>query len=241
MKAIIKQLKKRRHVVFLDLEGTQFSHEMIALGAVRVDLDRNYNIRKIYKGIKIYVKPKNPIGRFVEELTGINNKILNTQGVSYKEALEKLKHYLGLSYNKTCFITFGTHDIRIFVKSLEASSDADSQIVHHICGNYIDLAAIISQYIKDANGQQLSQSRYLELFGETPIGTMHDPLDDAKNLMLLYKCMMKNSDLIYESYLKVLTNMKYLPDPVHQTIVKLISGKDVTSEEFKKLVRNYIE
>lgn len=142
---------------------------------------------------------------------------------------------------KNGFFTFGTHDLRIFNKSLEASPDASFEIVNHICKNAIDLCGTISQYIKDENGQPYSQSRYLELFNETPIGQAHDPLYDAKNLMLLYKAVMKKNDIVFENYLKVLTNMRHMPQPIQETIKKLINGENVKSEEFLKSVHDYIE
>ena len=77
MKSLAKLLNNRKHILFIDLEGTQFTHEMIAFGAVKVDLDNDGNIKKVYPGIKEYVKPIGAIGKFVEQLTGINQDLLN--------------------------------------------------------------------------------------------------------------------------------------------------------------------
>lgn len=241
MKSLIKLLNKRKHILFLDLEGTQFSHEMIALGAVRADLDYKYRIRKIHPGIKFYVKSTGPIGKFVQELTGITPDILAKDGISFKEAMEKLKKYCGLSFTKMAFMTFGNHDLRILAKSLEAHHNADREIVQHIIRNDIDFAAVLSQYVKDEKGNPYSLVNYLKLFGAEPTGISHDPLYDAKDLMLLYKLVMKSEDKIYEEYLKVLKQMKHFPDPIHNIIVKLVDGKDITSQEFKENVRNYIK
>lgn len=240
MKSLIKFLNKRKHILFIDLEGTQFSHEMIAFGAVKVDLDRNYRVKKIYKGIKYYVKSVGPIGKFVQDLTGITPATINEKGISYKEALEKIKKYCGLSFKKMAFMTFGNHDLRILAKSLEASPNANKEIAYQIIHNNIDLAAILSQYIKDDKGNPYSLVNYLKLFGVEPTGISHDPLNDAKDLLLLYKVVLKSDEKIYEEYLKVLKNMKHFPDPVHNAIVKLVNGEIVTSDEFKKSVRNYI-
>ena len=46
MKYLEKHLNKRKILCFLDLEGTQFSHEMIALGAVKVDIKKDGSIKK---------------------------------------------------------------------------------------------------------------------------------------------------------------------------------------------------
>ncbi len=241
MKSLIKQLKKKKHLVFLDLEGTQFSHEMIALGAIRVDLDFKYRIRKIHPGIKFYVKSKNPIGKYVQQLTKISPKLLETEGISFKEAMEKFKKYCGASYSKMAFITFGNHDLRILSQSMRHFEEADQNIVDHVTNNSVDFSAFLAQYVRDDNGNPLSLINYLKIFNETPIGTIHDPLCDAQNLLKLYQATIKDkTDIIFNQYLKQLRLMKIFPDPVKKTIEQLTSGKSVTPEEFKTFVKDYI-
>ena len=41
MEAFNKLIKNKKTLVFLDLEGTQFSHEIIAIGAVKCKIDEN--------------------------------------------------------------------------------------------------------------------------------------------------------------------------------------------------------
>ena len=46
MKLIEQVIKKdTKHLLFLDLEGTQFEHEIIAIGAVLVDLDEEKRVK----------------------------------------------------------------------------------------------------------------------------------------------------------------------------------------------------
>ena len=71
MKKLLKLVDPYQTLVFLDLEGTQFSHEMIALGAVKVRLHKNKTIKRFTKSMKVYVKPHEKIGRIVENLTKI--------------------------------------------------------------------------------------------------------------------------------------------------------------------------
>ena len=49
MKKFDKLLKGHKNIVFLDFEGTQFSHEMIAIGAIATTIDRNGRIKKAKK------------------------------------------------------------------------------------------------------------------------------------------------------------------------------------------------
>lgn len=241
MKALLKQIGKRRHLVFLDLEGTQYTHEMIALGAVKATIGPNGKIRKSDKGFKIFVKAEGKIGNFVVDLTGITKEKLDKSGVSYKEALEKFRKYCGLTYARSAFVTFGSHDLRIIMQSLVHSPDADADIAKFICRNNIDLSLTISQFVKDGNNNPLSLINYLKVFGVTPVGNPHDPLYDAKNLALLYEAALEEKDIVFDEYMKVLRNMRHLPSPVQSAINKLVGGQSVTPEEFKSNVRNYLK
>ena len=86
MKKLLNALKGRKHICFLDFEGTQYSHEMIALGAVLATLTRKGEIKRLKKGFKVYVIAKNKIGTFVENLTGITQSTLDREGVSFTQA-----------------------------------------------------------------------------------------------------------------------------------------------------------
>lgn len=240
MKLILKHLKKSRHLIFLDLEGTQFSHEMIALGAVRADLHRDGSIKKIHQGFKIYVQPKGKIGSYVSKLTGIEKETLDRQGIPYKDALEQLKKYCARVYNKCMFVTFGNHDLRILNQSLLASSDADSEIVKHICSHDIDFSNLLSEYVRDDKNNPLSLTNYCKVFQVEMEGIAHDPLYDAINLAKLYQAVYKNRELVEKEYLKVLQNMRHLPTPVRKAIHRLTSGEDVTSSQFMKDVKETI-
>lgn len=100
MKSLVKAINKRKHILFIDLEGTQFSHEMIALGAVKVDLDYKFRVKKIYKGIKFYVKSVGPIGHFVQDLTGITPELLSSDGLPLKLLLSKSKNIVACHLRK---------------------------------------------------------------------------------------------------------------------------------------------
>ena len=241
MKEIAKYLKRRKHILFMDFEATQFSHEMIAFGAVRVDLDNKYCIRKVHKGIKYYVQAKNPIGKYVTNLTGITEEKLAKEGIPYNVAIKKIKKYCGFYFEKDMtFAVFGTLDTKIIINSMELTPEVNEEDCKHICRNSIDLCAIISQYVKDEKNNPLSLVHYLEKFEIPLTGEPHDPLTDATHLMLLYKGVMTRSDILYSEYLKVLAKQKSLPLPVKDTISSLLNGEDVSSQDFKKKVKDFI-
>ena len=241
MEKVRRLLRGYRHICFLDFEGTQFSHEMIAFGAVFTTLNKDGSVAKSKKAIRQYVKAKNPIGKFVENLTGITKKDLDKYGISFAAAMKEIKKYCGMNFKKTIFMTFGNHDIRILNQSNSYNLDSPKEIVDVIKKNYVDFQAVISEFVKDDNGNPLSLSHYLELFGVEFDGTAHDPLYDAVNLGKLYNIFLNEKDIVLEQYLKVLKRASFGPQPVSKAVHKLVNGEAVTPEEFIELIKDYIK
>ena len=241
MKRVLKYFKGHKHLVFLDFEGTQFSHEMIAYGAVMVTIDRDGYIVKKKPSIKRLVKAKNSVGRFVENLTGITRLELDRFGVSFSTAIKDLKKYCGMYYKKATFITFGNHDMRILNQSISYNLDSPKELCQVIKSNYVDFQSIISEFIKDEKNNVLSLSHYLELFGLEFDGTAHDPEYDAVNLARLYDVFMKKNDIVLEEFLKNMKRSTFNPSPIDRAIKKLLNGEPVTPEEFVEFTKEYIE
>ena len=140
-KKLLKCLKGHKSLVFLDFEGTQFSHEMIAIGGIAVLIDPKTGLIKRRKpAFKVYVKAHNKIGNYVTELTGITENTLKEKGVVFDSAMRALKKYCGLNFNKATFITFGNHDMKILSSSISYSFDFPKEIVQCIQQNYIDFS-----------------------------------------------------------------------------------------------------
>lgn len=241
MEKVRRLLRGYRHICFLDFEGTQFSHEMIAFGAILVSLNKDGTIAKQKKPIKQYVKCKNQIGKFVKNLTGITEKDLEKYGIDFATAIKDIKKYCGINFKKTIFMTFGNHDIRILNQSSSYNLNSPKELVDVIKKNYVDFQAVISEFVKDDNGNALSLTHYLELFGIEFDGTAHDPLYDAVNLARLYNVFLKEKDIVLEQYLKVLGRANFGPQPVSKAVHKLVNGEAVTPEEFLDLLKDYIK
>lgn len=241
MKKLERALKNHKHLVFLDFEGTQYTHEMIAIGAVACSLDRHGKIAKMKKPFKIYVKAKNKIGKYVVELTGITEDQLAKEGVSFGTAMEELKKYVGLSFKKSTFITFGNHDMRILNQSIAYSLSFPKEICSNIQKNYLDYSAFLSDFIRDDKGNPLSLVHYCEYFGVKEAGTAHDPAVDALNLANLYNAFLENKDLVLEGYKKVLSRSHHFPEPVVYAINKLAAGEDVSAAEFEQKMKDCLE
>ena len=239
---LIKGLKGHKVLVFLDFEGTQFSHEMIAIGGISVLIDmKTGKIKKKKEPFKIYVKAHNKIGGYVEKLTGINEKMLKDQGVSFDNAMKALKKYVGLPFKKATFITFGNHDMRILGQSIAYNLHYPKDVTSQIQKNYFDFAAFINEFIRDENGNAYSLVDLCELFNLEEAGVAHDPEIDAINLANIYEAFIINKTLVVDEYMKHLKNDgSHLPPPIQKAVSKLASGEDVSAKEFEESVREYI-
>ena len=240
MKKFERLLKGHKSLVFLDFEGTQFSHEMIAIGATHVVIDRHGYIKKHKKPFRVYVKAHNRVGKIVTDLTGITDEMLKKNGVSFFTAMSELKKYCGLAFRKSSFITFGNHDMKILSSSISYSFDFPKEIVQCIQQNYIDFSAFIGEFMRDDKGNPLSLIRYCDAFGVKQAGPAHDPAVDAENLAWLYDATMRHSEILLEEYKKVLKSFNHFPQPVSNVIKKLANNENVTSDEFDKEIKDYI-
>ena len=240
MKKFERLLKGHKSLVFLDFEGTQFSHEMIAIGATHVVIDRHGYIKKHKKPFRVYVKAHNRVGKIVTELTGITDEMLKKNGVSFFTAMSELKKYCGLAFRKSSFITFGNHDMKILSSSISYSFDFPKEIVQCIQQNYIDFSAFIGEFMRDDKGNPLSLIRYCDAFGVKQAGPAHDPAVDAENLAWLYDAAMRHSEILLDEYKKVLKSFNHFPQPVSNVIKKLANNENVTSDEFDKEIKDYI-
>ena len=227
----------------MDFEGTQFSHEMIAIGAVMATINpRTGRIKKSKEPFRIYVRAKNKIGKYVVELTGISEETLRDKGVTFTTAITALKKYCGLAFKKCTFATFGNHDMRILSQTITYNLSFPKDITSQIQKNFLDYSAFISEFIKDENGNPLSLVHYCQLFNVPEAGTAHDPEVDAVNLMHLYDAFLANKDIVLDQYKLVLQKTNsHLPPPVARTITTLAKGEDVKASDFENFLKEYLE
>lgn len=241
MKKLNNLLKGHRYIAFLDFEGTQFSHEMIAVGAVLASLDKNAHIKKLKPAFKIYVKAKNKIGKYVTDLTGITQDILDKKGVSFSKAMQELKKYLGIYFKKSSFVTYGNHDMRILGHSISYNLDAPKNLCQQIQKNYIDFSVFINEFIRDKNGNPLSLIHNCELFNVVLVGEAHDPAVDAINLANLYDAFLNHMDLVAEQYKRAIVKSSHFPAPIASIVKKLNAGETITPDIYEQEIKEYLE
>ena len=240
MKKLARLIGHRRTLVFLDLEGTQQSHELIAIAAIKAEINEDLTIKKTYKGIHHIVRPKKEVGKFVTQLTKITEIDVVDKGISFAKAMMLLRNYVGKNFKKAAFIVFGNHDARILHQSFHHSPDALETIVKTVTGNLIDYSMFLSEFIKDQNGNPLSLINNLLVFKEQFQGEHHQPLDDAKNLMLLYRRVLENKETIMSEYLKIFKQFRHLPEPVKIIIQQLLEDKIVEKKDLMQAVKDYL-
>lgn len=241
MIALDKSINHAKVLCFLDLEGTQFSHEMIAIGAVKVYLRRDKTIKRIHHGYYTLVKPKNRIGKVVTDLTGITENDVKKNGVSFRVAIEQLRKYMGRDFSKCVFVTFGSHDLRILAQSLAHNLDAKKEDVQLIIKHHFDFAEFASSYIKDEKNNTYSLANLLKLFNVEFKGTQHNALADAVNLAYLYDAFLKNKGIVKDEYKKVLAMSRHLPEPIRNVVQDLVDNKNVTPCDFEDYIEKSLQ
>lgn len=240
MEALKKVLKNKKYLVFLDLEGTQFSHEIIAIGAVKCSINKNDSLT-LLDSFKQFVKPLGTIGRFVENMTGIHEETLKNEGYSFEESLAYFHKFINVPFDECLFIVFGSNDAKMILDSITYSKPKNAPVGYSIVKNIFDYLTFISQYVKDDKGNNYSLTNYLKVFGVEPHGISHDPLNDAWDLMNLYISMNEKKDILLVEYLKVLQKQKSFPAPIKNIINKLINNENVTSDLFIEECKDYLK
>ena len=156
--------------------------------------------------------------------------------------MKAFKSYCGLNFKKATFITYGNHDMRILGQSIAYNLTYPKDVTSQIQKNYFDYSVFIGEFIRDDKGNPLSLIHLCELFSVPEAGTAHDPAIDAINLANLYDAFLDKKDLVIDEYRKhIKTHSNHLPTPIHNAIVKLASGQNVTAEEFSEELKNYID
>lgn len=237
MKALEKELKGAPVLVFIDLEGTQFSHEVTEIGAYKVKLNDDLSVKKIFRPFKTYVRAKGHVGPYVTKMTSITDDLLKKEGVPFRLAQQSFHKYVGNDWNKCRFVTFGNQDAAMMIASASNNMDASMEEARFFSHHVFDFASFISRYVRDAHGNPMSLVHYLQLFGVAFEGQAHDALYDAYNLISLYSAFLAQKDLVQKEYAKALSLNHSLPDPVRKAVERLATGEALSPEEFQSWLK----
>lgn len=239
MKALDSQLNGSKKIVFFDFEGTQYTQEIFAIGAIMVTLDNKSQIKSRSKPFRVIVNSYGEVGKIVEDLTNINDEIVNTEGISFEKAINKFSKYVGkLSGIK--FISYGNFDLRLLHVSAELNDMQEDKFIKYIFNNYFDYSTFLSRYVKSSKNSQLSLIDALKVFQITPEGEEHDPQYDSINLALLYEAVLKEKRILKDEYKKVLLRNPKLPIPILKCVKKLRNNESVTPDDFESFIEEDI-
>jgi inhibitor of KinA sporulation pathway (predicted exonuclease) len=236
MRALTKAIRGKRVLVFIDLEGTQFTHEAIEIGAVIALLNEDGTIKRTLKGFSTYLRPHGKVGSYVTRLTGITEQLLKDKGDLFPTGFGKFRDYVSKYRGKCTYVAFGNQDMKMINESVYENGEYGRDFAREIAKNYLDFSTFINVYVKDDAGNMMSLSRYLEFFGVPFEGQAHDALADARNLALLYDAFLKKPDLVRDRYMRNLSNLNHLPSPIQGVLKRLNEGKSVTPEDYMSLV-----
>ena len=237
MKQLLKALRGRRCLVFLDVEATQIHHEIIEIGAVKALLDEEGKIKKQFKGFKTYVKPKEKIGAFVSNLTGITEGLIEKKGIRFAKAQEMLKRYVGADYPTCLFVTYGPQDAQMFINSAEANLDSSIIMARDLAHRIFDFESFLNRFVPGKDGNPLSQGKALNLFELSEIGQAHDALTDATNLLRLYQAFLEREDIVIREYLQMLSHYHKGPNPLRRTLEAIVNGESVDLARLEQFVK----
>ncbi len=242
MRLLKEEIGEPRELVFLDLEGTQLSHETIAIGACKYFCGSDL-LPLPGKKIQVFkrlIKPQSPVGGVVTILTGITDDRLKTEGITFHKALVELMTFTKCT-GKKVYITFGNQDLNMLYQSKVRANDQLCQDFYdHIKRNWFDMQAFVSRFVHDERHMTFSQPKLLEIYEAKNLQHAHDPLYDAENLMNLFIQVIKRPDITLREFKKNLLTSKDFFIISKPFIDDLCNGKDVSAIDFNKAIEDYL-
>lgn len=242
MRLLKEEIGEPRELVFLDLEGTQLSHETIAIGACKYFCGPDL-LPLPGKKIQVFkrlIKPQSPVGGVVTILTGITDDRLKTEGITFHKALVELMTFTKCT-GKKVYITFGNQDLNMLYQSkIRANDQLCQDFYDHIKRNWFDMQAFVSRFVHDERHMTFSQPKLLEIYEAKNLQHAHDPLYDAENLMNLFIQVIKRPDITLREFKKNLLTSKDFFIISKPFIDDLCNGKDVSSVDFNKAIEDYL-
>lgn len=237
MEIFLRETKNVDALVFVDLEATSFTSEMIEIGAYLAEINKDGSIKKVHAPFKRYVKAKHQVGFHVAQLTGITDEKLRNEGEDFPAVLSSFRKYVGKFWDSCRFVTFSEHDMVIVKNTMAQYRDLNPSYARNIYRHHLDLQRLLDRYIQDQNGNPYSLTNYLKVFGLEFDGKAHDAIYDALNLLDLYKVAREGKEIFIKEYKNVLCGAKTRP-VVKEIIHMLSEGKTVTPEMFDALLED---
>ena len=200
-----KKIRKAQLLVFFDLEATQVNHQAIAFALTAYKKEKDLLVFDDKNPINYfsYIKTDDVIGPIVEEMTGINQEILQKKGKGLHEVILDVSKLLR-HYKNRCFISYGNLDIEILNRSIDHNNETEENFLRNITKNYFDFQQYLYQRIVDKNGNAFSVHKFAEKYNITEEGKKHDPFYDSVILKDTYLSYIKEKEktlsFIFENF-----------------------------------------
>lgn len=225
-------------LVFLDMEGTEFSHEAIAIGIVGYEKRIGELLPVSEKPTFTYsslIKAKNNIGRKVSELTGITKEELKAEGKDYLEVVRDITT-LTRPYSD-CTLYFGPLDIKILSATTNYANEMESNYLRHLKKKSVDFFTYLEERLVDSKGQPYGIARLGKKFSLTFEGKQHDPLYDALALSNIYFYIVSHEEELLEDYLKNYLQNPFTEETNKEVAKRILEGKTVDKETLAEILK----
>ena len=236
----MQQLKAALHghkcLLFIDLEGTQLTHEMIEIGAYKVILRDDLTVKKVFKPYHAYVQAKHRVGPIVTKLTGITDLKLKKEGVPFRLVQQQIKKYMGKDYKDFLLVSYGTEDAHIILQSVENNMDCSVEDGRYLARRFFDLAEFVGRFVRSESNNILSLTNVLGKYEVRFEGTAHNAQADAYNLLLLYQAFLERRDITKKAYKQTLLARGGIAPSVKRVIAELAEGRPVTPEDYDRFI-----
>lgn len=203
-----KLFEKYKQIIFFDTETTGFNPEtldqIIELAAVRMNADGS--IQEMDEFIKLFRMPELP--QKIEELTGISDDMLSTQG---KEEQEVLGEFIGMlkGEKNTLLIAHNAQfDLKFMAYAIHRNKNKEWMQVFNDC-DYMDTLTV---YKDRRRYPHRLESAIIEYHLIDKVKNSHRAIDDCKALVELAKRMDEEKQDL-DRYVNLFGfNPKYGPD-----------------------------
>lgn len=179
---------------YLDFEATRFSNRIISIGCIAENGDTFSTL--------VNPGPKHKIDKFITELTGITNEMLET-APNADEAFYSLYLFILKNSNneQPNYYVYGNSDIDFIKATLKNMKNTTScMCAQAIAGSMIDYAEVVRKFFV-AKSDFALRKVYMLIQDEKELVQKHDALEDAKMLeivvsQLYNKCKPEDKETI---------------------------------------------
>lgn len=179
---------------YLDFEATRFSNRIISIGCIAENGDTFSTL--------VNPGPKKKVDKFITELTGITNEMLET-APSADDAFYLLYLFILKNYDNEApaYYVYGNSDIDFIKATLKGMKNpASCMCAQAIAGSLIDYAEVVKEFFV-AKSDLALRKVYMLIQDQQELVQKHDALEDAKMLetvvsQLYDKCKPEDKETI---------------------------------------------